>query len=74
MFSPLIEDKLNLEKEAMAIIQKKQDDTDKELKDTKQKLAKTEREFEQKKRQADHEQRMLAEKILSLSNELNSSL
>ena len=72
--SPLIEDKLALEEEAMFVIDGKQTKTDTELKNATETLRGVEHDFYQLKKQADHEQKMLAEKILISSNDFKSSL
>ena len=72
--SPLIEDKLALEEEAIIVIDVKQKKTDGELKNATEVLRGVEHDFYKLKQQADHEQKMLAEKILISSNDFKSSL
>jgi len=57
----------------MLTIQKKQEKADTDLKNARAKLDATERRFEQAKRQADQEEKFLAERLLSLSNELKTT-
>lgn len=70
VISPLLSEKQNAEKESMKFIQEKQDKADILLKDAREKLDSTECSFEQTKRQADQEEKFLAQRLLSLSNEL----
>ena len=57
----------------MLIIQEKQDIADNDLKNARAQLDETERRFERAKRQADQEEKFLAERLLSLSNELKTT-
>ena len=54
----------------MKVIQQKQDNADLELKEARNNLDIIERRFEQTKRQADQEEKYLAQRLLSLANEL----
>ena len=72
--SPLIEDKLAVEEEAIIVIDGKQKNTDGELKNATEVLRGVEHDFYKLKQQADHEQKMLVEKILISSNDFKSSL
>jgi len=71
--SPLLSEKQNAEKESMKFIQEKQDKADILLKDARVKLDSKECSFEQAKRQADQEEKFLAQRLLSLSNELKNA-
>ena len=73
-FRPLIEDKLELEEDAMLVIEGKQEKTDEELENATGILKTVEQEFYRLKQKADTEQKMLAEKILILSNDFKSAL
>ena len=69
-FSPLISNKQEEEKISMLTLQDKQNTTDNQLRKAREKLDQVERNFEQAKRESDQEERYLAERLLSLSNEL----
>jgi len=72
--SPLIEGKLDLEKNTMLVIKEKQTKVSDELCEANKVLGEVKEEFEELKKQAEIEQKMLAAKLLSLSNELTLSL
>lgn len=57
----------------MALIQDKQNKADGLLRDAREKLDSIECSFEQTKRQADQEEKFLAQRLLSLSNELKTT-
>lgn len=57
----------------MKLIQEKQDKADILLKDARVKLDSNESSFERAKRQADQDEKFLAQRLLSLSNELKNA-
>ena len=71
-FSPLVEEKLDLEGEAMSSIQLKQDETDEELDNTLDRLAATERKTAEAKGKATQERSLIKQDVDVVRNELNA--
>lgn len=69
---PLVEEKLDLEGEAMSSIQLKQDETDEELHDTLDRLAATERKTAEAKGKAAQERSLIKQDVDLVRNELNA--
>lgn len=69
---PLVEEKLDLEGEAMSSIQLKQDETDEELHDTLDRLAATERKTAEAKGKAAQERSHIKQDVDVVRNELNA--
>ncbi|XP_020616099.1 coiled-coil domain-containing protein 178-like [Orbicella faveolata] len=69
---PLVEEKLDLEGEAMSSIQLKQDETDEELDNTLDRLAATERKTAEAKGKAAQERSLIKQDVDVVRNELNA--
>ena len=71
-FSPLVEEKLELEGEAMSSIQLKQDETDDELSNTLERLEATERKTAEAQGKAAQERSLIKQDVDVVRNELNA--
>ena len=71
-FSPLVEEKLELEGDAMSSIQMKQDETDDELSRTLQRLAATDRKTAEAQGKASQERALIKQDVDVVRNELNA--
>ena len=71
-FSPLVEEKLDLEGEAMTSIQDKQDETDTELQQTLERLSATERKTVEANSKAAQERLLIKQDVDVVRNELNA--
>jgi len=70
--SPLVEEKLELEGEAMSSIQLKQDETDEELSKTLERLEATERKTAEAQGKAAQERSLIKQDVDIVRNELNA--
>ena len=71
-FSPLVEEKLDLEAEAMSSIQLKQDETNDELCNTLERLEATERKTAEAQGKAAQERYLIKQDVDVVRNELNA--
>ena len=71
-FSPLVEEKLDLEGEAMSSIQTKQDETDDELRQTLRRLAATDQKTAEAQGKAAQERGLIKQDVDVVRNELNA--
>ena len=71
-FSPLVEEKLELEGEAMSSIQLKQDETDDELSNTLERLEATQRKTTEAQGKAAQERSLIKRDVDIVRNELNA--